>query len=101
MKGLLRNNHSKLTRLSRLNIGQRACIVRIEGGRELVRRLLSLGLREGSELSVLQRRGHGVVVSSTGTRVAIGGTIADKLLMKSVSKGFDGKKEVQETGKKS
>ena len=89
MKGQLRNKHSKLTRLSQLNVGQSACIARIEGGRQLVRRLLSLGLREGSEVNVLQRRGHSVVVSSAGTRVAIGATIADKLLMKSVPRSFD------------
>ncbi len=85
MNGQLHNKNSNLTRLSQLDIGQRAFIVRIEGGRQLVRRLMSLGLRQGSEVSVLQRRGRSVVVACAATRVAIGSTIAEKLLMKSVS----------------
>ncbi len=71
-----------LIRLNQVPTGNRAQIVRIEGGRQLVRRLLSLGLRVGAELHVLQRRGRSVVVASSGNRVAIGSTIADKLLIK-------------------
>ena len=47
----------------------------------LIRRLLGLGLRVGMELDVVQRRGRGVVVASAGTRVALGGGVADKLMM--------------------
>ena len=71
-----------LIRLNQLPTGNRAQIVRIVGGRQLARRLLSLGLRVGAELQVLQRRGRSVVVASSGNRVAIGSTIADKLLIK-------------------
>ncbi len=72
----------QLTCLSALKVGGRARITRIDGDRNLVRRLLSLGLREGVDIEVLQRRGRSVVVSSAGTRVAIGSTIAEKLMMR-------------------
>lgn len=71
----------QLIRLSAVKLGSRARLVRIDGGRNLTRRLLSLGIREGVEVEVLQRRGRGVVVSSAGARVAIGSSIAKKLFM--------------------
>jgi ferrous iron transport protein A len=70
---------AEFTSLSNINAGERVRIAHIRGGRDLIRRLLSLGLREGVEVDVLQRRGRGVVVAHAGTRVAIGGGIAKKL----------------------
>ena len=70
-----------LVALARLPVGSRACIRRIEGGRHLVHRLLSLGLRIGSEIELTQRRGGGVVVANAGTRVALGAGVAEKLLV--------------------
>jgi ferrous iron transport protein A len=67
--------------LARLPIGSRARIKRILGGRRLVHRLLSLGLRMGSEIELIQRRGAGVVVANQGARVALGAGVAEKLLM--------------------
>ena len=68
-----------LTALDRLPIGGRARITEIRGDRALARRLLSLGLRVGSEVEVMQRRSKGIVVACAGNRVALGGTVADKL----------------------
>jgi ferrous iron transport protein A len=70
-----------LISLASLPIGCRAKIKRIMGGRRLVHRLLSLGLRMGSEIELIQRRGAGVVVANQGTRVALGAGVAEKLLM--------------------
>ncbi len=70
-----------LIALARLPIGSRACIRRIQGGRHLTHRLLSLGLRVGSEIELTQRRGGGVVVATEGTRVALGAGVAEKLLV--------------------
>lgn len=61
--------------------GSHARIEQLLGGRQLIRRLLGLGLRIGSELDVVQQRGRGVVVASHGVRVALGAGIAEKLLM--------------------
>jgi ferrous iron transport protein A len=68
-----------------LPIGIPARISQIRGGRQLTRRLLSLGLRVGSEILVLHHRGSGLVVLHGDTRVALGGGIADKLSVEPVA----------------
>jgi ferrous iron transport protein A len=60
-------------------VGQKVRLVAIDGGRQLVRRLLSLGLSIGAEIEVLHHRGRGVVVARHGNRVALGKGIAEKL----------------------
>ena len=67
--------------LGSLPVGAQARVVEIRGGRELMRRLLGLGIRIGSELRVEHRRGRGLVVSVGATRVALGGGIVDKLVV--------------------
>lgn len=71
----------KLTTLAGLPVGSRALVKRIMGGRHLIHRLLSLGLRVGSEIELIQRRGGGVVVANQGARIALGAGVAEKLLM--------------------
>ena len=67
--------------LDKLPVGERARIIDILGGRLLHRRLMSLGLRVGAEVSVLHHRGRGVVVLSAGNRIALGGGVAEKLVI--------------------
>jgi ferrous iron transport protein A len=73
-------------KLSGLPVGSRAAIKQVMGGRRLVHRLLSLGLRVGSEIELLQRRGSGVVVACEGSRVALGAGVAEKLLVSLLEK---------------
>lgn len=65
--------------LSDFFVGQKVRLVGVDGGRELVRRLLSLGLSIGTEVEVLHHRGRGVVVAREGNRVALGRGVAEKL----------------------
>lgn len=65
-------------RLNGRSIGESGVISEIEGGRALARHLLALGLRVGSEVSVLHYRSRGVVVSANSGRIALGGDIAEK-----------------------
>jgi len=67
--------------LADLSPGRRGRVVAINGGRELSRKLLGLGLRIGSEVRVEHRRGRGLVVSAGETRIALGGGIVEKLLV--------------------
>ena len=69
------------TPLCELSVGERARIAKINGDRSMARRLMGLGLRVGSEVSVLQHRNRGVVLASAGNRVALGAGVADKLIM--------------------
>ncbi len=67
--------------LPELPVGRRARIVAIQGDRETARKLLGLGLGVGSEISVVQQRNRGVVVARAGNRVALGSSVASRLLM--------------------
>ena len=58
--------------LSETPVGRKVRLVAIDGGRELTRRLLSLGLTVGTEVEVLHHRGRGVVVGNAGNRVKVG-----------------------------
>ena len=74
----------QLIALAKIPIGGKVCIKRILGGRQLVHRLLGLGLRVGSEVELTQRRGAGVVVANAGNRIALGAGVADKLLVQPI-----------------
>jgi ferrous iron transport protein A len=65
--------------LSDTPVGRKVRLVAIDGGRQLVRRLLSLGLSVGAEIEILHQRGSGVVVARQGNRVALGKGIAEKV----------------------
>jgi len=78
----------RLISIGELPVGARARIVEIQGGRQLVRRLLGLGIRVGSEVDVLHHRGRGVVVARGETRIALGSGIADKLLVEPLSPAY-------------
>lgn len=73
------NPQSGISTLGQLAVGSRAKITKIAANRFIVRRLLGLGLRVGSEVSVLHHRGKSVVVASGGNRIALGDGVTDKL----------------------
>lgn len=76
--------------LADLPAGTTARIVEVRGGRELMRKLLGLGLRIGSEVRIEHRRGRGIVVSAGATRIALGGGIVEKLLVEPLPVGDAG-----------
>ena len=69
------------TSLLSLQNGHSGRIASINGDNQLVRRMLSLGLRVGTVVDMLKHRGQSVVIQNAGTRVALGPGIADKLLV--------------------
>ncbi len=69
------------TPLNRLQVGTTATIQSIDGDSKLSRKLLGLGLRVGSQVDIVQHRNRGVVVANAGNRVALGQSIAEKLLV--------------------
>jgi ferrous iron transport protein A len=73
--------------LSSVPVGQKVRLISIHGGRKLTRRLLSLGVAQGSELEVLHHRSGGVVVGRGGNRVALGAGVADKLMIEVLTDG--------------
>ena len=71
--------------LDRLPVGNDALIAEIRGDRTLTRQLLSLGIRVGSKIRIMQQRGKGVVVACDGNRVALGGSVARNLYTRPMS----------------
>jgi ferrous iron transport protein A len=70
--------------LDRLPVGARARIVAIYGGRGLMRRLMGLGLRVGTDVNVVHHRGRGVVIAAAGNRIALGGGVTEKLAVQAL-----------------
>lgn len=73
--------HQATKSLLSLKVGHCGRIASINGDNQMVRRLLSLGLRVGTVINMLNHRGKSVVIQNAGTRVALGPDIAEKLLV--------------------
>lgn len=72
--------------LNELAIGDFARVLEIHGGKNMTRRLMGLGLKVGSSVTVLHRRGEGVVIGEGGNRIAIGGGVANRVIMQLLDK---------------
>ena len=75
--------------LNEMNAGAHATVTGISGGKDMVRKMMSLGLSVGTEIELLHQRGKGVVVRSNGTRIAIGEGIAEHLTIESLETKSD------------
>lgn len=64
--------------------GARVRVVALRGGAGLDKRMTEMGLNPGCELLVRQRQGGGVVVSRGETRFALGGGMAQKVMVEKV-----------------
>ena len=72
--------------LNELAIGDTARVIEIHGGKNMTRRLMGRGLKVGSSVTVLHRRGEGVVVGEGGNRIAIGGGVANRVMVQLLDK---------------
>ncbi len=75
---------SQTINLNSPQTGFHGLIAHIEGDKALKRKLMSLGLRKGQEISVLHQRRNGVVVLSNGSRVALGANIAAHIFLQPI-----------------
>ena len=67
--------------LSMADEGRHVLVVALRGGSGLDRRMTEMGLNVGAKLVVRQREGGGVVVMRGGTRFALGGGMAHKIMV--------------------
>ena len=65
--------------LTRLRVGQPACLVCVQGDPRQRRRLAELGLTPGVEMRVLQNRGGPLLVSVRDSRLALGRGMAERI----------------------
>ncbi len=68
-----------ISRVRDLPLGISAKVVRVEGDHGVARKLLGLGLRVGSVIEMVQRRGQGVVIANSGNRIALGASVAERI----------------------
>jgi ferrous iron transport protein A len=62
--------------LNQMPVGSYGTVIHISGGKAMLRKLMSLGIKTGSDVEILHHRGKGVVVLSMGTRIAVGESIS-------------------------
>jgi len=63
-------------------IGDRVWVVRIKGGRRMVRRLTDVGIVQGNEVTVVSRTESGsVIVGIQGCRIGLGAGMAHRVLV--------------------
>ena len=68
--------------LSAVHTGESVQIRSVQGGRQVLSRLASLGFTPGARLRVIQNYGHGpIIVGLRDTRVALGRGEASKILV--------------------
>lgn len=62
-------------------VGDRLWIVQIQGGHRIVRRLMDLGLTQGSEITIVSRTESGsMIVGFQGCRIGLGAGIAHRII---------------------
>jgi len=72
--------------LANLHPGEWGTIRRLEGGRAVLNRLVSLGVTPGARVNMAQNYGRGpLIITVRGTRLALGRGEAEKILVERVS----------------
>jgi len=69
--------------LTQAAIGQPLRLVKIEGGKDVTRRLLELGLTPGVQLRLLQDSGGPVILAVRDSRIALGRGMANNIIVSS------------------
>ncbi|NMC14481.1 MAG: ferrous iron transport protein A [Chloroflexi bacterium] len=68
--------------LSQLQVGEKAVLVNLNGGRGIAGRLTALGFTPGVEITMVQNSGKGpLIVFLRGARVALGRNEARKIIV--------------------
>jgi ferrous iron transport protein A len=75
----MNDGEAKSFALAMAGEGERVRIVALRAGKGLDKRLTDLGLNVGSEVSVVQRQGGGLLVARDSARVAVGAGMAMKI----------------------
>jgi len=77
--------------LAMAGIGEWVKIVGVTGGKNLLKRLIAMGMIEDTELQVLQRykKNAGLVVACGETRLAFGAGMANKIMVVPIQENFN------------
>ncbi|MGB9736287.1 MAG: FeoA family protein [bacterium] len=67
--------------LNNMLAGQEGFVKQIIGGIGFMRKLLNIGIRAGSKIKVINASGGPIIISSEGTKAAIGRGAASRILV--------------------
>ncbi|WP_448587704.1 FeoA family protein [Thermocrinis sp.] len=62
--------------LDKVKVGERVEVVSLEGKEEIMKKLWSMGIREGCIVEVVQKLGRGMVLKVDNSKVAISKALA-------------------------
>lgn len=76
---------TKSVTLAELSPGEWGTVHRMNGGREVINRLVSLGITPGARVNMTQNYGRGpLIITVRGTRLALGRGEAKKILVERI-----------------
>ena len=76
--------------LAMTSVGDRLWIAQIKGGRRMLRRLMDVGIVQGSEITVVSRTESGsVIVALQGCRIGLGAGMAHRVMVTTVQQAVD------------
>jgi ferrous iron transport protein A len=75
------NDQPQLSPLSSMKSGQEGVVKQVIGGMGFIKKLINIGIRSGSRIKVVNASGGPMIVSSEGTKAAIGKGAASKILI--------------------
>ena len=67
--------------LTQAVVGQPLILVKIDGGKDVTRRLIELGLTPGVKLRLIQDSGGPVILAVRDSRIALGRGMANKIIV--------------------
>jgi len=80
---LMDTQQTKTHALTLASTGELVCVVNVAGGKNLLRRLLAMGITDGTVLEIVQRHpGSGVIIRCADTRWALGEGMAHKIMVR-------------------
>ncbi len=76
-----RKEQPQLSPLSTMKSGEEGIVKQVTGGMGFIKKLINIGIRSGSRIKVINASGGPMIVSSEGTKAAIGKGAASKILI--------------------
>jgi ferrous iron transport protein A len=79
-----------LSPLSTMKSGQEGIVKQVAGGMGFIKKLINIGIRTGSKIQVVNASGGPIIVSSEGTKSAIGKGAASRIFIEVYQAKKDG-----------
>ena len=88
--GANKEEQTLLSPLNTLKSGQEGTVKQVMGGMGFIKKLINIGIRTGSKIKVVNASGGPIIVSSEGTKSAIGKGAASRIIIEVYQAKKDG-----------